>query len=542
MSESPSKRPRITPRNSIENENLSDDETPYSNLRQLAGLIRRNPSTPLIHGQHPTPVAVRVAKQTQGTATRTPASQRRDKARREIPKTTHALRAFERQRHATATPGDRRRSGRLQRETPRDVLRPLSKLLSRNTLPIEPSPQVSSVKPRHTDDDWIDEPDAPAPRLSMPLDVLEDDDSLHGDPPQLSSQFGDDDENITARSFEGPRRALAEMGNSRLSRGSLGSLRVSDQFGDLKNMMDITELEEDNGKGNDPTGTITRFGLADGDLMLDTGESTQEMRALLNAASRRQSRFGDAGPVHIDDEPDPTFHFALPEVQDEQRVMQDSPVATGDDGSHVTINDDESHAAADDDDNESIAVPNDEVEEDHEPQDYSDEEAPAAPSDSPANGNVLAAVSATHHTAKPARKPRQREIKVSRNGMEYPSLPSGVIKRIASTFIRSNRSGSPSISRETVTALSQATDWFFEQVSEDLASYSEHAGRKMIDEADVITLMRRQRLLNANTTPFSLAQKYLPRELLQSVRFGAPAKLKRRKRTRLSTIREDEAE
>ena len=50
----------------------------------------------------------------------------------------------------------------------------------------------------------------------------------------------------------------------------------------------------------------------------------------------------------------------------------------------------------------------------------------------------------------------------------------------------------------------------------------------------------RQRLLNANTTPFSLAQKHLPRELLQSVRFGAPTKLKRRKRARLDTIREEE--
>jgi hypothetical protein len=38
----------------------------------------------------------------------------------------------------------------------------------------------------------------------------------------------------------------------------------------------------------------------------------------------------------------------------------------------------------------------------------------------------------------------------------------------------------------------QASDWFFEQLGEDLQAYAKHAGRKTIDESDVLTLMKRQ--------------------------------------------------
>ena len=45
-------------------------------------------------------------------------------------------------------------------------------------------------------------------------------------------------------------------------------------------------------------------------------------------------------------------------------------------------------------------------------------------------------------------------------------------------------------------ALEQATEWFFEQVSEDLDSYASHGRRKKrIDTDDVLLLMRRQRVL-----------------------------------------------
>ncbi|KAF2235370.1 hypothetical protein EV356DRAFT_126720 [Viridothelium virens] len=550
MSESQTKRPRITPRNSSANGDPQNDETPYSNLRQLAGLIRQNSTTPLRRPQASgTLSASKVAKKTPTAVSRTPAIRRNDRARREAPTTPRAIPAFERHRHAIATPSDRRRSGRLQRETPRDVLRPLSKLLSRNTQPIEPSPQAESTKPSAVDDDWIDDPDLPAPRLSMPLNELEDDDSFHIDPPQMSSQFEDDD-NITAQSFEGPRRAFAEMGNSRLSRGSLGGLRISDQFGDLKNAMDVSEFDENVREDNDVTDTIPRLGLDDGTLTLNAEESTQEMRALLDVASRRQSRLSDATPYDLaNEELDPTFLFALPEAQEANLIVQGAPVASSRSPSDDAPIEDDTPTADDAPvaealgDSEPMGNFNSDEDEIEEPEEYSDHESLDAVNEAALLGGTLAAAPMAGLAKKPAMKPRKRrEIKVSRHGTEYPSLPSSVVKRVASGFTRANGGGIRNLSREMVAALSQATEWFFEQVSEDLASYSEHGGRKTIDEADVMTLMRRQRLLNTNTTAFSLAQKNLPRELLQAIRFGPSVKSKRRKRARLDTIREEDEE
>jgi histone H3/H4 len=84
----------------------------------------------------------------------------------------------------------------------------------------------------------------------------------------------------------------------------------------------------------------------------------------------------------------------------------------------------------------------------------------------------------------------RKELKVSRFGIEYPSMPPTVIKRLASTFSRTY-GGSGKLNKETIDSISQASDWFFEQISEDLSSYAEHAGRKTIEESDVITLMKR---------------------------------------------------
>jgi hypothetical protein len=99
----------------------------------------------------------------------------------------------------------------MQRETPRDDLRALSKVLAKKSKPIEPSPQVTENK-RHSRSVIHDVDDSPAldraPRLSMPLKDL-DDDSFHEAPPRLSYPFEDDDE------LEGGRRALL---NARLRR------------------------------------------------------------------------------------------------------------------------------------------------------------------------------------------------------------------------------------------------------------------------------------------------------------------------------------
>ncbi|KAJ5937384.1 hypothetical protein N7454_004684 [Penicillium verhagenii] len=92
-----------------------------------------------------------------------------------------------------------------------------------------------------------------------------------------------------------------------------------------------------------------------------------------------------------------------------------------------------------------------------------------------------------------------KEKKLSRHGIPVPNLPTAAMA-----------------------AIEQASSWFFEQASTDLAGYSKHAGRKTIDESDVAMLMRRQRQTNSSTTMFSLAQKYLPKELQQDMRLAMP--------------------
>lgn len=73
----------------------------------------------------------------------------------------------------------------------------------------------------------------------------------------------------------------------------------------------------------------------------------------------------------------------------------------------------------------------------------------------------------------------------------------------------------PTINRESLAALEQATEWFFEQVGEDLEAYSNHAKRrKRIDDTDVVTLMKRQRVIGRQQSLEDLAQEFLPDEVL----------------------------
>ena len=118
------------------------------------------------------------------------------------------------------------------------------------------------------------------------------------------------------------------------------------------------------------------------------------------------------------------------------------------------------------------------------------------------------------------------------------------------------------MSKDTLDALVQTSDFFFEQIGEDLAAYAQHGGRKVIEESDVIALMKRYayitgfarillhvltvrfrtRQLTNNNTVFSLAQTFLPRELLQQLRMPPLPKMKSRKRKQRESVREEENE
>lgn len=85
----------------------------------------------------------------------------------------------------------------------------------------------------------------------------------------------------------------------------------------------------------------------------------------------------------------------------------------------------------------------------------------------------------------------KKKVKVSRHGIQHSSLPAGVVKKLATTYARTSGNSKAKISKDTLDAIMQASDWFFEQVSDDLGAYAKHAGRKTIDESDVVTLMKR---------------------------------------------------
>ncbi len=84
-----------------------------------------------------------------------------------------------------------------------------------------------------------------------------------------------------------------------------------------------------------------------------------------------------------------------------------------------------------------------------------------------------------------------RSMKKSRDGVPYPSFPAWITKKIASVFALSLGNKSTTIDKDILEAIDKATDQYFEQLSNDLGTLANHAGRKKIDESDVIAVMRR---------------------------------------------------
>jgi hypothetical protein len=132
------------------------------------------------------------------------------------------------------------------------ALAPISK-------PIQSSPQEErSLTPESSseiEDETVyldQEPLPERPRLSLPLRAesgTSSDGSPDIPPPRLSLQFDEDD--ITQRSVEYPRRAISDKDRQRLERMSFGDVRMSENFGDLTRLDafseagDITGLVQD---------------------------------------------------------------------------------------------------------------------------------------------------------------------------------------------------------------------------------------------------------------------------------------------------------
>ncbi|KAI5284927.1 hypothetical protein KEM54_000955 [Ascosphaera aggregata] len=459
---------------------------------------------------------------------RTPSTPSSSSRRRQIPLVTsggrtprgpitpHAQRALQDHRARARTPRkkDVRKSAKFERETPIDVLRNLGRKLAPITMPISsssPSSSPSSPWRRSTSASPIAAsknastreqsgpaaedsifgfaagPELERPRLSLSLEemgITESEDLISPEdiqpPPRLSlvgsvtdeEEYDEPDLDVTTRSIEMPRERVRRERLSTFPRISIGAdafegLENGDDRGRGRDGFDAGEMPnevlegEQTGIGfeREETDNLDRFRL---DFQFPTPEVTM-------VEAQANEGFNNAG------DNDDTFRLQ-PLPDDYANEGLGSPASSIAGGGSIQLMD------YDDGDDKERREVHDSITPDSPPPD-----------------------------SLPTNKPRNKRL--SKYGLPVPKVPSSIVKKTATRLAKGSR-----LSKETVAALNQATDWFFEQLSDDLATYSRHAGRKMIDESDVITLLRRQRVVDKSTSVFSLAQRNLPMELIQDLR------------------------
>ncbi|KAK1758531.1 centromere kinetochore component CENP-T-domain-containing protein [Echria macrotheca] len=426
-----------------------------------------------------------------------------------------AFRTIDSRRAAISTPhlANRRRSVREARETPRDVLRNLGKALAKTSEAIKSS-SSSPKSPKPADDtileerpsqflDDDDDEDLPKrPRLSLPIDVDEDDD----DELRPHRSAGLEDEDLTMRSVEMPRRAYSEQP----ARLSTGSVRISDYYGRGGEAPD----DED---GIDPGFFPPRAPIPEEDFGFDDDGPSYD-RSGFDMARRdtlgRASDFGLEVPLDMANE---STVMLAPQLEDSPMRPPPEDFAPMFDQRSDDDDDDGDNNA----DMEGFPDPVSEPEEDNEVETVAEARTPVTA--------TVTAKSAITKRGSSTKETIKRTKRISRHSIEYPSLPAGVVKRLAQTFAKTS-GAKGKINPETLKAIIQASDWFFEQIGEDLEAYAKHAHRKTIDESDMLTLMKRQRQTSSHMTPFALAQRHLPRELLQELRMTPPVAPKKRRR------------
>ncbi|KAG6002487.1 hypothetical protein E4U21_003015 [Claviceps maximensis] len=482
------------------------------------------------------------------------------------PHAAAARRTLDQRRTALLTPGKaRRQSLREQRETPMGLLQDLGRVLATHTRPIvssSPRDRPSSIAPVPEEDEGEvasvsagdfdeDDEDLPirAPRLSLPLDDDDQDSDLI--PPQSA---GLEDDTETVPNVELPMRAVSEQ-PGRYSGISFGSRRDSDNMDDDDDDDDDTAdigrqsdffpglLEDLQARANataDPT--LNRIDVNDGTVTM----------------GRRESEFGLEIPPDVADQT--TFLMSEPPAADGGGTspLRETSIlaavahnAANTSGiGNVTLN---SQGANDVDVYSGLEATNvdldlDPVQDEYDAEIYAhggkaggevEEDNQQAEIDE--ESDVVQPSSAkSRQRTKPPKKIQRR---ISKFGIEYPPLPPSFVKRVAQTALHSSGLSNPRVSTDTLTALTQASEWFFEQLGDDLGAYANHAQRKMIEESDVATLMKRQRQITSDSTMFSLAQRHLPRELLQELKMPIPTGGKiPRKRIRPDDETEDSSE
>lgn len=355
-------------------------------------------------------------------------------------------------------------------------------MLARNTRPPEPSPREPPRPSRHSALDLpdVDEGhDTAPPRLSIALDMYDDDDSIHEAPPResLLPNLPDDADTGTINSLEFGRRALSEDPRMMFNR------RVSSQFADLNELgVDGEEYEVD--------GTfVNRRRTLNPDELL--GQIEEEGVDETRHSDIDLGIFGESG----DETEEPTFRFTIPprlQAAPQEDDVQDEPPYPFGDGSEDE--DAQVHAEVRHEDTAQMGIDDSGLNRTDVGGWMSEHDDDA---DLDAYREEVSAMDRSLRTQSPERPGVQKRVgrqrkalNISRFGLEYPSFPAATVKTLATGFTKSQGSKAK-ISKETLAALVQASDMFFEQIGPDLAAYAQHGGRKMIEESDVIAIMKR---------------------------------------------------
>lgn len=368
--------------------------------------------------------------------------------------------------------------------------------LARDSRPVEPEPQTLPRRSRHSAldlPDVADSPDIAAPRLSMPLEDMYDDDSFHERPPRQSllPDLPDDVDGGTVQSLEFGRRALSE--DPRYGR------RVSERFADFSELGAVDEEFEIDGAFINRRRTGAFDPLLDQTIVEEDEDTVEALTGRRNGPSSDADLgvFGDAD----DDTEEPTFRFHIPErIRGPTEELDEEEEELNETAALPDLAEEEVDDKQDDapilDDQEDLALEAEEptdafgmtgwesdpgVDDDLELAAYREEES--------ALDRSLQVPEAPASVQKRLGG-RRKELRLSRAGLDYPSFPAAPVKKLALSFMKSQGSKAQ-LNKDALAALVQTTDDFFEQIGIDLAAYAQHAGRKVIEESDVLALMRR---------------------------------------------------
>lgn len=284
---------------------------------------------------------------------------------------------------------------------------------------------------------------------------------------QLQDSENDDDPTILT---ELGRRAVSEEPTGRLSRYSFGSIRMSD-FGSQLEVRRESEQQDPTRTLKDPTEYEYAY------EPLDLGGETEHLENL----RRSPSVFPAEESTMFIPPMDESFQYETVEREEQSDHAQ---VSNLNQASHRSPSLQDQQGA----------------------REVFPAQATLDPQESPQQPTINEAAPAPSQH-------RQKKLKMTRRGTLVPSLPRSMIKRVATEAQSRHGNRKPKLGREHMQALEQATEWFFEQVGEDLEAYSDHARRKKrINSSDVLMLMGRQRVLQGDGELRKAARELLPEE------------------------------